>query len=65
MDLQALDWWGYVHTSGTVHAKRWFGDQRDLDEARESDFVGNVYGPFKAVDRAAALARINELHLSA
>jgi hypothetical protein len=63
--MSELEWWGYVHTSGTVHAKRWFGDQRDLDEARESDFVGNVYGPFKATCRDDALARVNELHLLA
>ena len=57
-----LDWWGYVHANGSIQIKRWFGDQRDIDEAKESDFVENTYGPFKAVGREGAKARIQVLH---
>jgi len=40
-------WWGYLHTDGTIHAKRYF-DERDLDDAAESPFVERFYGPFDA-----------------
>ena len=56
-----LAWWGYIHQDGSVQVKRWFGDQRDIDEARESDFVETTYGPFKAANRSAALERLKEL----
>lgn len=45
--MEKLKWWGYVHTSGTVHLKRYFGPQ-DIDEAHESPFCAEVYGPFEA-----------------
>lgn len=47
-------WWGYLHDNGSVHVKRFF-DQRDLAEARESDFVEAVTGPFKANSREDAM----------
>ncbi len=39
-------WRGYIHNSGTVHAKRYF-DTRDIDEAHESPFVREVFGPIE------------------
>ena len=39
-------WWGYIHTSGTLHAKRYF-DKRDLQDAEESDFVDRVFRPIE------------------
>ena len=57
-----LAWWGYVHTNGSLQVKRWWGDQRDLQEARESDFVETTYGPFMASNRQGAIDHIQVLH---
>ena len=54
-------WWGYVHTLGTIQAKRYFGPQ-DITEANESPFCKEVYGPFPAKDREDALNIIEEKH---
>lgn len=50
-------WWGYVHTSGSVHVKRYFGPQ-DIDEAYESPFVKDVFGPWTCSGREDALKRM-------
>ncbi len=47
-------WFGYLHTQGTLQAKRYF-DKRDTDEAEESPFVKEVVYPFEASDREEAL----------
>ena len=47
-------WWGYKHVSGTYQAKRYF-DERDTQEAVESDFVEQVVYPFEAENRDEAL----------
>jgi hypothetical protein len=46
-------WWGYVHTSGTIQLKRYFS-QLDIDEAYESPFVKEVYGPWECQGREEA-----------
>ena len=43
---EKIMWWGYIHNSGTVHAKRYFTKQ-DIDEAHESPFVKEVFGPIE------------------
>jgi hypothetical protein len=43
-------WWGYFHTNGHTQVKRYF-DRRDLEDARESPFVKDYFGPFEAKDR--------------
>ena len=50
-------WWGYIHTSGTVHVKRYFGPL-DIREARESDFCNIVRGPVEAIDREDAISKL-------
>ena len=40
-------WWGYLHTSGSVHAKRFFSDD-DISDARLSGFCVKATGPFYA-----------------
>ena len=50
-----IKWWGYVHVDGGVHAKRYFGDPVDLQEARESPFVSQVIQPFEASGRDEAM----------
>jgi hypothetical protein len=52
-------WWGYLHTSGTLHVKRYFG-ALDTDEARESPFVERVAGPWPAENREHALVKLRE-----
>ena len=52
-------WWGYEHVNGSLQAKRYF-DKRDLTEARASDFVARVVGPFDCNTREEALQRIAE-----
>lgn len=48
-------WWGYLHTNGSVQVKRFF-DQEDIVEANMSDFVEHTYGPFDADSREEAIA---------
>ena len=52
--MNTLKWWGYLHVNGSIQVKRFF-DQRDIDEANESDFVQKTTQPFDAVDRNDAL----------
>lgn len=59
MEKNNFLWWGYKHISGTYQAKRFF-DQRDLDEAYESDFCEQVVTPFEAENRDEALLIIKE-----
>ena len=47
-------WWGYLHTNGSIQAKRYF-DRRDLEDANESPFVSTYFGPFEAENRDEAL----------
>lgn len=53
-------WWGYLHTSGTIQAKRYF-EPLDIQEAKESPFCDIVVGPFEASDRDEAIATVVEL----
>ncbi len=41
-----IEWWGYIHTDGSLHAKRYF-DALDTKEGRESPFVKRVFGPIE------------------
>jgi hypothetical protein len=54
-----IKWWGYVHADKSLHVKRYFGT-RDLDDAYDSDFVRDVYGPWEVDSRAAALLKLKE-----
>lgn len=51
--MSKLQWWGYRHITGTISLKRYW-DKRDIQDALESDFVVNVYGPFEADTRDEA-----------
>jgi len=53
-------WWGYRHINGSLQVKRYF-DSRDLDDARDSDFVISYTGPFDASDRDDALLKADKL----
>lgn len=53
--LDKLEWWGYEHKNGSIHAKRYFS-RLDIDEADISPFVTKVFGPFEA-------GSIEEAHL--
>ncbi len=52
-------WWGYLHTNGTLQAKRYFGGL-DIEEATESPFVERAIGPFEANDREDAIRILRE-----
>lgn len=53
-------WWGYLHTSGTYQAKRYFGPL-DIQEAEESPFCAKVVGPFLAENRDEAIEKVKQL----
>lgn len=54
-------WWGYLHSSGFIQIKRWFGDVRDFTEDCENnDFVLKVVPPFLAKTRDEAIRIIQE-----
>jgi hypothetical protein len=44
--MDEIMWWGYIHTNGSLHAKRYF-DRRDIEEARDSEFVKYIFGPIE------------------
>ena len=48
-------WWGYLHKSGSVHAKRFFSDD-DISDARLSSFCVKTTGPFYASSMEEALS---------
>jgi hypothetical protein len=48
-----LEWWAYLHTNGTVQVKRFY-NQLDIEEAMESSFVADTFGPFEAESRNIA-----------
>lgn len=52
-------WWGYLHTSGTIQAKPYF-EPLDIQEARQSPFCDKVVGPFEASDRDEALEIVKQ-----
>lgn len=54
-----IQWWGYLHTNGTIQVKRFF-DTLDIIEAADSPFVQRTTGPFNAVDRADAVKIVTE-----
>lgn len=55
-------WWGYIHTSGTLQTKRYFGPL-DIEEAVQSPFCSKVFLPFEAKDREEAVKYIKEVLL--
>lgn len=60
MEDEQFLWWGYRHVNGSVQAKRYF-DERDIEDAQESDFVSSIVLPFKAKGREEALKHIEEI----
>ena len=58
-----IQWWGYLHSNGTIQIKRWFGDHKDYTEdCWGNDFVKEVIAPFSSNSRKEAQIIIeNEL----
>lgn len=52
--MSKLQWWGYLHTNGSIHTKRYLDSPEDLTEARESSFVAEVLSVFDAEDSVEA-----------
>jgi len=55
-----MQWWGYLHTNGSIQVKRFFS-QQDITEASESPFVSMAYGPIEAIDREDAIKKLKEV----
>jgi hypothetical protein len=55
----SIQWWGYIHVDGSIHVKRYFS-REDLVEARESDFVQQVFGPWEVDSREKALEKMKQ-----
>ena len=54
--VTGLMWWGYLHSDGSIHVKRWFGDHEDYtSDVENNDFVVKVIPPFIAANRNTAL----------
>lgn len=47
-------WWGYIHVNKTIQVKRYF-EPLDIQEANESPFVEQTFGPFEAKNREDAI----------
>ncbi len=58
--IQDQQWFGYEHINGTLHVKRYLSTEQ-VDEVYESDFVKNVYGPWKCQGRHAAVKKMNQV----
>lgn len=59
--MSDIMFWGYLHQSGKIHVKRWFGDHKDYTEDCErNEFVQKVVPPFSASSREEASKIINQ-----
>lgn len=52
-------WWGYLHQSGLVMVKRFYSESV-LEDAKELEFVVDMWGPEKCDGRAEALEKAKE-----
>ncbi len=54
--------WGYKHINGTLHLKRYIGDfaKDAVEDAYNSDFVGDVLDPFEAETREEAAKKLKD-----
>lgn len=60
--MNDLQWWGYLHSNGSIQVKRWFGDVKDYtDDCKDNDFVVQVVSPFTASTREEAIQRIKDI----
>lgn len=57
---EKFEWWGYIHENNTIQVKRYW-DKQDLQDARESDFVQRVFGPFLVSGKEEAIEKIKEI----
>jgi len=54
--LKDLEWYAYLHENGNIFVRRYIGPDPsgDIDEARASDCVNKVVGPFVAPSKELA-----------
>ena len=56
------NFWGYIHSSGVLHAKRWHGDHKDYTEdVINNPFMPVVFPPFEAASQPDALRKMREM----
>jgi len=54
-------WWGYLHSSGSIQLKRWFGDHKDYTEdCEDNEFVIKVVRPFEAETMEEAMNKLKQ-----
>jgi len=52
-----MKYWAYRHISGHIKVKRYLEDgmgREAVDDALDSDFVDEVFGPYEAINRVQA-----------
>lgn len=61
--LQPIKWYGYQHTNGTLHVKRYVGHfgPSDMLEVKASPFCVDVFGPFTAQNQHTAKKKLRKL----
>lgn len=52
-----VQWWGYIHTNGTLQVKRYLGPE-DLAEAHASPFVSRILPIVEAGSREEATNKL-------
>lgn len=56
-----MKWYGYVHVNGKLFIRRYLGDYGDIEEATQSDFVQQCFGPFEADSKIQAVAKFKKI----
>lgn len=51
--MDGIMWWGYQHSNGSLHVKRYFSEDQ-IEDANESPFVQRIFGPWDVSNRSEA-----------
>lgn len=57
--MSDIKWWGYIHINGSLQLKRFF-KRKDIDDAHDSPFIQEVFGPWTMDIREVALEKLKE-----
>ncbi len=58
--MDQIKWWGYIHTNGKFIVKRYF-DWGEIEEAKESTFCTDIFGPTEANTRDEAIIKLKTM----
>ncbi len=59
-----IKWWGYCHNNGTQHVRRFLGEGygvADMNDARQSPFIRDVFGPFESQNQHTATLKLKKI----